>query len=587
MRKLYGFHVNPLVRVIHGLPISWDPSIASAQFSDRVSVAVWSTCSRFIAIGVNGSSGMVVLDGVTLKLLHTMHNPNSEGMYWDGAVFSPDSCLLTSHAWVEECILSWDIQTGGLISDISTQGLRECKSMSYSGCGTMVGCLFTQKIVIYNVISGTHISSHLVQQSDIEFIWTLGEFLQFAIIESSSIIIYELSFNLGHSPTRVRSLSIPDNFSTEGLVLLPTLSRLAFLQIERILVWDAQHQTILLDSVDIEEPARIFFSPDGHFLLCGTQGLEFYCWKETPEGYILHQKLTSGAEDPSFVISPDGQSMISFCGKRLQLWPTIKVDTSPPGISTQVFKDTEISLLEYSPDESLVAFACRLSNTVTVLNVESGNPQFVIDTGTEVCGLRLTEDTVVVVGDKMITTWSLLAGDSIFGAERNIDDNIQSTTFKHSVPIERIYACISPDLCYIAFGDSGNGDLHICSMDGGNELVVSGSTGFWAGFSSDGSEVWCSKGSGGANQWRIIKGDESGGIELEPLVKHKKLPDGFPYEPSHGYKVTNDQWILDLSGRQLMKLPYYLQGSRGFWNGKFLRVVNTSSQELVILKLEV
>ena len=587
MRKLYGFHFNPLVRVIHGLPISWDPSIASAQFSSMVAGAVWSPCSRFIAITILSYNGMVVLDGVTLKQVYTMHNPNSERTRWNRAIFSPDSCLLTGHDWMGDHIVSWDIQTGGLISDISTQGHRECKSMSYSGCGTMVGCLFARNIIICNVISGTYIYSHSVQQPNIRFIWTHGEFLQFAVVESRSIIIYELSFTSSHAPTRVSSLSTPHNFSTEGLALVPTLSRLAFLLGGRVLVWDAQCQTILLDSMDIKNPARIFFSTDGHFLVCGTWGPEFYCWKETPDGYLLHQKFTSGVENPSFVISPDGQSMISFCNTRIQLWPTIKLHTSLPGISTQVLRDAGISLLEYSPDESLVAFTHRLSNTVTVLDVNSGNPQSVIDVGTKVCGLRLTQDIITVVGDKMIITWSLLAGNSIASAKRNINDSIQITTLKHFVPIERMYACVSPDLKYLAFGDSNKGGLHICKIHGGGELIVSDSNGFWAGFSSDGSEVWCSNGSGRANQWRIVKGDESNIIKLEPLMKGKKFPDGFPYQPSYGYKATDDQWIFNSSGKRLMKWPYYLDASERLWNGKFLRILDPSSQELVILKLEV
>ena len=587
MQKLYGFHVNPLVRIIHGSPISWDPTIASTRLSHQVVAIVWSPCSRFIAITTFSYNGMVVLDGVTLKQVYTMHNPNSRRPHWGRVIFSPDSCLLTGHDWMGHCIVSWDIQTGGLISAISTQGLRKCKSMSYSGCGTMVGCLFAGNIIICNVISGTYIYSHSVQQPNIRFIWTHGEFLQFAIIESGSIIIYELSFTSSHAPTRVSSLSTPHNFSTEGLALVPTLSRLAFLLGGRVLVWDAQHQTILLDSMDIKNLASIFFSTDGHFLVCGTQGPEFYCWKETPDGYLLHQKLTSGVRNPSFVISPDGQSMISFNNIRIQLWPTIKFHTPPPGIPAQAFQNTEISLLEYSPDESLVAFTCRLSNTITVLDVNSGNPKSVIDVGTKVCGLRLTQDTITVVGDQMVITWSLLAGDSIASAKRNINDSIQITTLKHFVPIERMHACVSPDLKYLAFGDSRNGDLHICKIHGGGELIVSGSEGFWAGFSSDGSEVWCSNGPGGANQWRIVKGDESNIIKLEPLIKGKKFPDGFPYQPSYGYKATYDQWIFNSSGKRLMKWPYYLDASERLWNGKFLRILDPSSQELVILKLEV
>ena len=73
------------------------------------------------------------------------------------------------------------------------------------------------------------ISSHSILQSDTGFTWTHGQYFQFATFESGSTIVSELSFTSSYEPTQIYSLSTPDNFSVEELVLFPTLSWLAFL----------------------------------------------------------------------------------------------------------------------------------------------------------------------------------------------------------------------------------------------------------------------------------------------------------------------------------------------------------------------
>lgn len=528
---------------------------------------------------------IVILDAVTLKQLYTVHSPVEQFKGWDKVIFSPDSHLLTGYSWLGDCLVSWDRQTGGLVSDIPVQYTSKCNSISYSKCGTMIGCLFSQKIIIYNAYSGDCISSHQIQQSGVGFTWTQGGCLCFATIESRSINICEVSFTSTLPPEKTNSLSTPYNFSTEGFVLLPALSRLAFLYEGRVWVWDAQTNKFLLDSGDIKNLTSISFSVDGHFLVCGTGGLEFYCWEETSDGY-QPQKFISGIGKASLIISPNGQSIISFGGTMLQLWPTTNSPTFSPSNPTQAFKNTREFLLEYSPDESLVAFTCRLSTEATVVDARSGNPLLVIDVGTKICGLMLTRDKIVVVGDGMLFTRDLPKGGPVVKVKRNNDYSIQITSLDHFAPIEQIYASISPDLKYIAFGNSMIGELYIYSLQSRNKPVIVESKGHHIGFSVDGSEVWCAISSYRADWWRIVREDESDVIKLEPVTKPGKLPDGFPHQSTHGYKVTSDQWIVNLSGKKLVRLPYYLQGSAVVWNGRFLRVLNTRSQDLVILKLE-
>ena len=311
MQKLYGPQVNPLARVVWGLPDSWDASIATKKSSDYICAAAWSPCSRFVAISQSLPSRIVVLDAATLEQLHTIYSPD-QYITWKNLVYSPDGHLLTGCSYSGHHIVSWDLQTGGQVSDISISETMWCKSILYSGCGTMLGGLFgNETIITYNILSGTQISSHLVQEY-IYSVWANGESLQFATMEPGSITIWEVGFTSSHAPTQISSLPTPDHLSLENPVFFPTLSLLALILEDRVLVWDAQHQKILLDSMDIESPKEVSFSPDGQFFICCSWGQEFHLWKKSPNGYLPHQKFTSSTEYPTVMISPNGESIISF-----------------------------------------------------------------------------------------------------------------------------------------------------------------------------------------------------------------------------------------------------------------------------------
>src|ERR1700753_2168890 len=65
--KMYKQHISPFVRVVQGVPVSWEPVVATASFNNFLEEAVWSPCNRFIAV-VNCLS-VQVLDAVTFSQL--------------------------------------------------------------------------------------------------------------------------------------------------------------------------------------------------------------------------------------------------------------------------------------------------------------------------------------------------------------------------------------------------------------------------------------------------------------------------------------------------------------------------------------
>ena len=585
VQELYGSQVKPMVRVIQGAPTSWDPNVAAIRFPSEICATAWSPCSRFVATSHKMSSEIVVLDAATFEQSHTFYPPEKLSG-WRNIRFSPGSHLLTGYSWIRDCIVTWDLQTGGLLSNIGTKKYGRCNSMSYSDCGTIVGGLFgTRTIVTYDVSSGTCICSHSIQQEVFHNIWTCGEYLQFATIEPEAVIIWQVGFTSSNAPSKISSLSIPDNFSSDGFVLHPTLSQLAFIHNERVLVWDSQNHKVLLESEDNLYPKynTMLFSLDGCFFIFASRiERDCYLWKGSSSGYLLHKKLVSSSSGATPLISPDGESVLLVDGQLLQLWPIASSSTSQAPTSDRSF------LVEFHPNESLVAFARRFSYTVTILDIISGNPWLTLKADVQICGLRMTGSKVVAIGDKNILTWSLPARDNIFDASKNINKSVHTTTLEHSSPVDMHYASISPNLQYLVFHSSDH--LHIHNLHTGGKYEALRSFGQVLGFTPSSTEVWSATFDGEVDQWEIIEENESNAIKLKHLLRGVKPKNGFPWNPTCDYQVTDEGWILSSSGKQLLWLPHHWQEGDVIerkWSGRFLALWNTTSPVPYILKLEV
>jgi len=355
---------------VQGVPISWDPAVATIKCSRSVSHAAWSPCSRFIAISLDHDAGIKVLDAVTLKQLKSFIPPHS---YTQLLTFSPNGHLLTWVSRTSEVFISWDVQTGLLASKISLteEGpIPAVHSITYSGCGTMLGVLFQNHnisaISTYNVLSGTPIHSHPVEGLLAGTIWTHDEYVQFTVLGSGSITIWEVGFTSKHPPTEVKSLPTPNNFDpSEQFHFLPMHSRFAFLLEEAVTVWDAQLSKCLLNPVDVKMTKNMTFSADGHFFACEAYGSEIYLWKESPTGYTLHQKLPSGRGSVTPLLSPNGQLIIGLNYSTVWLWHTTHLTIPLSNTSTHIPWDPRRFVLEFSPDGSLAATARLEDNTAT------------------------------------------------------------------------------------------------------------------------------------------------------------------------------------------------------------------------------
>ncbi|KAF9642942.1 hypothetical protein BDM02DRAFT_3124013 [Thelephora ganbajun] len=603
VRSLYEPHARPLARIVRGLPNSWEPSIAAAGFPSHIDTAVWSPCSRFIAISWGTRRTTIeILDGVTLERITTLESPLDELQWTRRLAFSQNTRLLTWYGLHPRKFISWDLQTGGLVSTIALEQLKPHLSVTYSACGTMFGVLIhdgpTFTISIYNVLVGTRIYSRSAEGRTLKEIWTHGGRLRFATIDSGSITTWEVAFASPHAPTPVESLPIPDDHRFSGRFRShPASSRLAFAAGGSVIVWDARDSKFLLESTNIncDAIASLSFSSDGRFLTCGTTNLGIHLWKESPTGYALHRKLVSntGCFNP-VLVSPNGGSIIALDGRVVQLWHTTDPITSLSDDSTLTFQRSGNRLiLGFSPDQALAVVARMMDKTVMVLDLKSGIARLTIDTGMKVNGVGVAVSSVVVVGEGQIVTWNLPAGDRVLNPRANINDSVLTTTFSHPpFPGSWPTTPMSPGLHHAAMATrcgARHRRLHLYDVSTGQCLAfVETTSNDHPWFTLDGREVWCILPGGKADGWKIIKDSESDTTKLEHLESSVRPSGGFPWESSHGYEVTSGGWVLSPRGKRLLWLPpsWRSHARDRMWSGRFLALLVHGLPEAVILELE-
>jgi WD40 repeat protein len=606
VHKLYKPYSHPLARIVRGLPISWKSIPTLVRHLPDTEAAVWSPCSRFIAVAQPET--IEIRDAVTLMPLHTFTHTSIGGTQW--LSFSPDSGSLMQFSHGDNLLTTRDIQTGGLISAIpSTPNTSSSQyfSFAYSMDGKTLAAAHSGSdnttvtvISTYNLLSGTHIYSHPVSEGRIvASIWTHGERLRFVTVKPGTITIWEVGFTSIHTLTEVESLPAPDNIGSEEALFLHTRSRLAFILREAVLIWDAQDSKALLNFVGDQQPIGISFSSDGRFFTCGTIGQDIHLWKESPTGYVLHKRLLSSIDKGTGsiyilggetipLLSPNGESIITSKYSETQLWRTTDPITPIPGVLTHPTERTDL-ILGFSPDKLFATTARLGENVATVVDLKSGDPRLIVDTGVKICGLGVTGNTVVVVGDGKIT-WRLPPGDRNLDARANIHDSVRTIVFDHPAPPPAMLysAAISPDFNSFAITRGANEGLDIYDMSTGKHLAGTVIKDFripW--FTRDGREIWASK-IFPVEGWKIIKDTDSSDIRLQPLRSNKGPSGGYPWRSPQGNGVTKDGWIFNSRKKRSMWLPHHWRKYQRFmvWDGQFLGLLDDSLPEPIILELD-
>ena len=319
--NLYKQYNHPSVKVVQGLPTSWDQNFATVHSNSQFTSAAWSPCGKFIALSQLHSVKIEVFDTTTLGRVKTFTSPSVNVQQ---LCFSPDGCLLTGLNDEFE-LTSWDFQTGGLVSTVSSERDERkghCISFIYSIDGTVVAVAYhfysdnSTAISTYNLTSETQIYSHHPLEGRIVApVWAHNEHLQFCTVKPGSITIWEVGFISIDTLVEIKTLPVPGE-ATDLIhfLFLPTLSQLAFTQQGAVQVWDAQGSRLLLNFEGHTPGWQMEFSPNGQFFACGFSHIGILIWRVSPTGYTLHQELRSttflGTPRPSF--SPSEGSMIVY-----------------------------------------------------------------------------------------------------------------------------------------------------------------------------------------------------------------------------------------------------------------------------------
>ena len=621
VRKLYESHSQPFARIVYGVPESWDSNAAATTSPFSISKAVWSPCNRFIAITSYSTSRVDILDSTTLHRLQSLIPPWKRLACDPALAFSPDSRTLTrsghsahycNHdqttitAGGEVLAVTWDLQTGGVVSAIEWNGSDNVVSsehpITYSMDGKMVaihsyGRGYRTIISIFDVPSGVHIRSVDVGRLDSScqsYIWTHGESVRFAAAKSTKITIWEVGFSLGAPAGKVETLLGPDHVNGGSTFeFLPAVYRVAFSPYRNALVWDARNSISLLDHSDDISYPLVTLSPDGHFCACSTSGSAICLWKESPTGYALHGKLSPGGKAPTPVFSPDGKSIIIYSGSTIQLWHMNSFTSTPSCTSVQLPQRTENFVLDFLPDRSSTVIARQKDSIVALIDLKSGSQKLTLETSMEVYGVRVIENTIAAIGHKKVITWNLPVGNPLPDVKLNIEDSTQTIHLRggpsgkgrHRV----IAASISPDFHHILLVTIAvtSGDLRLyCASTGQYLGYTDGYTKVgisW--FAPGGDVICCAVGGRKADVWAFMGNS----------LVHKMVVDdiqhgswGCPWGSGCGYQVTDDGWVLGLGGKRLLMLPPPWQSDvvDQVWNGQFLSLLHATLPEPVIIELE-
>ena len=561
-------------------------------------MAAWSPCNRLIAVAK--AETVEILDAITLKRLSTFELPTHSKP--KRLSFSPDSRFLVQfHANGNLAI--WELQTGGLVRTSPSELFvyPEVFSSTCSPDGSTFafaspGPLFNPLIIIYN-LSGMHRRRHFVRDGYfMSPIWTHDKCIRFATLGPRFITIQELPFTGEGEPRKVMSLPAPDRTvdTQRSLLFLPAPPRLAFISEKATLIWDAQDSKLLLDSVDGTQAGvmQMSFSPDGRFFACITRGEGLRVWKESPAGYVLHQKLGfTTTPDATLLFSPSGESIITFNGPTIRLLPT-KGQT--PRSTSAPTDDQANFILGIFQNEELAAVARMGMSTVTIFDLRSGDTRATLDAGMEVFCLRASGDTLVATSNRgKVVTWKIPAGSSTFDTLERATDQTKTlfpgpgnSLSPEFYPI----TSISPDLSYIAVIRAPSLVFPFVTTYN----MSSGNTPSSPLFFKSTSESWFVPkprrlvlSDSRAVGWIIAADGKCSRVELGEAPKTTARPSGgFPWESVRGFEVKDDGWVFDSIKKRLLWLPHYWRSGEldRTWHGRFLGLLQHELPDAVVLE---
>ena len=394
VRQLY-YHQRlvPFPKVVVGIPDLWEPSISVSLHNVNPHTPIWSPCGQFAA--TQTEEDVKVLNVLTLELLSTLQ-PTKPSCLIHGVAYSPDghslACLSTTS------ILVWDIQTGGVAKEIQLKGNKH-SLLVWSLDGRLIstisqGCANTSVIYRFDVASNAPLSPITLLFQDVKYLWAHNKSFQVMTTmrdcDTCTINILEV----GPTLVKIESTTI----QLEKLCQIKSFSPATYhisISIDRcgnFLILAIQDSECLLHGRG--DFFSHHFSPNGSLFAASKTG-SIQVWKYNNGCYIPWREFQCMGDAGVIQFSPNLLSILVCNTYALQMWHL----DGPPVTPT-------------IHHQQLTTFSCSSAYTTApgqgsiIKIVSHTNSQF-IDTGTNVMGLGLTFNVLLVVGPGVIVAWLL------------------------------------------------------------------------------------------------------------------------------------------------------------------------------------
>ena len=621
--KLYSHQIrSPMLKVVNGIPTSWDSYTAGAGAEHEILHATWSPCGRFIAASLQGA--IQIQDSNTLERL-SVYNPPSplDTVYFEFLAFSPDGRLLASVHKSRYIYLSlvifpvsastltsvprnWlvsvhvvDVQTGVTIVRIS---ISESGEPVFSrNCRTFALLESSGTFSMYDGVNGTYICGGKLPVSS-RFpsgaYWAHGESFQFFTASESN---GKLMVNIREfRPTLTPQFHVVESFTVsphDGKISFSHVSLHASFTTETgVVILDLRDSRTLLQAGAAHSPYTPpgHFSPDGCFFACGTQEGEIYIWKFSSTNYVPWSTLRPWLSFSGFSFSPTTSSILAWGGDGVQLLEPGNHPVVPSPDKLERRQQGGNHLVAYSADGMHIATVRRGDGVVTVLGTLSNTPRRSFDTNMRILDIKTVGDAIFVADGRKLVGWDLETGEPVY--------NSKTAAISASAPDP--YLVLSDDCSQIAFAD--NRTLFSCHEKEislynvqTQRILCSGTA--WdrvkdIRFSPDGSQLW------------LASCVEDGDIDL---VKLERMEDGEfivvrrvflggkrsdsellwanLFSPHAWHCRGKFEWVEDSGGNKLLWLPlsWRVKESRDMrWDDNFLAFVGSDHPDPIVIEFQ-
>ena len=622
VRNQYSHQIcSPALKIVTGIPTSWDSCTASVGGITKSSHAVWSPCGQFIAASFGDT--IQILDSNTLGRVSVFSLP-SNSVQWPDVflAFSPDGCLLACNylehiphvslddVWkvapelIEDPILwiaslprlgnlplpapiyIWDVQTGTIIYNIKNWKIDKLVFSGNHQAVTLLGGDGTFRT--YDGLNGTCMHKDKLVSSPsfvLDAHWIHKKSLLFPTVskkdEKLMVNIQELQPTLTPPLSLIVSFLVPPHDGEFSFS--PVSLHASFTTKTGLIILNTQDSKILLQ---VEEPSSLFtppghFSSDGCFFACGTEEFEICIWKNTSVNYVPWCNLCSRLPFNGFSFSPIKSSILTWGGMGVQLLEPSKYLTTPSSKKPKHHQQCENHLVAYSADGTYVAMVQQEDGVITILNALLNIPIQSFNTRMPILDIKINNSTIFVVGMDALVKWDLEMGRIVCDYE----SIVMATGWSR--------ATLSGDCSHIAFT---NGEevllyniqaqrvLHKYTAD----LFVSDIR-----FSPDGHKLWFTCVDIYSSDYDFDPYLMELEVEEDGNVTTKELSGVWPwvnlFSPHCQQVEWASEWVIDSSGTKLLWLPLsWRTRNEGCvrWDGNFLAFVDGHHPVPIIIKFQ-